>query len=480
MSATAGSPRKQGILPFVIALRPDEQTTARAGLPLVVEALRAVRLDEVVRDKLCAVQRRRDFTALDKIEALVLLIASGGDRVEDIRILSDDKGLLRLLGGSLPSPDALLDFLSAFDDPELWKARPEDEASFVPEDSAALYALDEVLVQSVARIADPQAHVATIDHDGTIIESHKQSAKVAYEGTRGFQPLLAVWVEQDLIVTDEFRDGNVPGGKDPLSSVRCAFEALPQHVTERYFRGDTAAYYEPLLKYLVKEGIQFAIGADMSESLRMHCEALPEIQWSWFDLRDREEVHIADVEFTPGNWPKEAEPLRYVALRFTPRQAELFSSRPRRFLAVVSNRKNLSMIELMRWYFGKAGTIEHVHRVLKDELGAGVLPSQRYGANAAWLRINCLVFNLLTLLRRRALPARFRRARPKRLRFECFTLPARLSIHQRQITLGVSAGEERTAELIAARIALRDLRAAPATPAPATPAPEAGSTARTN
>jgi len=149
-----------------------------------------------------------------------------------------------------------------------------------------------------------------------------------------------------------------------------------------------------------------------------------------------------------------------VGLRFTPRQGELFSSRTRRFLAVVSNRRETPAIELVRWYFGKAGTIEHVHRVLKDELGAGVLPSQKYGANAAWLRINALVFNLLTLLRRRALPARFRRARPKRLRFEWFTLPARLSVHQREITLGVSASEARTAELIEARMKLLALREA--------------------
>lgn len=456
----------QGILSFVIGLRPDEQTTARAGLTLIVEALRAVRLDEVVGDKLRAVQRRRDFTALDKIEALALLIAAGGDRVEDIRIVSEDKGLLRLLDRTLPSPDALLDFLGAFDDPEVWKARPPDEASFVPLDSTALRALDEVLVQSVRRIADPNAHVATIDHDGTIIESHKQGATVAYEGTRGFQPLLAVWAEQDLIVTDEFRGGNVPGGKDPLSSVRRAFEALPERITERYFRGDTADYYEPLLKFLVDQQIGFAIGADMTEPLRKRCEALAPDAWSCFDLRDHEEVHIADVEFAPGNWHKNAEPLRYVALRFTPRQVELFSSRPKRFLAVVSNRKELTTIDLVRWYFGKAGTIEHVHRILKDELGAGVLPSQRYGANAAWLRINCLVFNLLTLLRRRALPERFRRARPKRLRFDWFTMPARLSIHQRQITVGVSAGQERTAELIAARIALREIREAGSAPPP--------------
>jgi hypothetical protein len=28
---------------------------------------------------------------------------------------------------------------------------------------------------------------------------------------------------------------------------------------------------------------------------------------------------------------------------------------------------------------------------LKDELGAGVLPSSRFGANAAWFRINALM-----------------------------------------------------------------------------------------
>lgn len=35
----------------------------------------------------------------------------------------------------------------------------------------------------------------------------------------------------------------------------------------------------------------------------------------------------------------------------------------------------------------KAGTVEMVHDVLKNELAAGVLPCGRFGANAAWLRL---------------------------------------------------------------------------------------------
>ena len=441
----------QGILPYVVELGDDEQVTARAGLPLIVEALHAVRLDEEIDERLSAGRRDRIYTALEKLEALVLLVAAGGDRIEDIRILSDDKGLLRLLDRTLPSPDALLDFLGSFDDPSAFAAKPAHEASFVPSENAPLRALGEVLAISVERIASADADTATIDHDGTIIESHKQGTRVAYEGTRGFQPLVAVWAEQDLVVADEFRDGNVPGGKDPLSSVKRAFAAIPSHITKRYFRADTAAYYQPLLKHLVAEEIGFAIGADMSRELRSVCIALDEKAWLPFEAREGEHVHIAEVEFAAGHWSKTAVPLRYVALRFTPRQQEIFETQGPRHLAVVSNRADLSPHELVRWYFGKAGTIEHVHRTFKDELGAGILPSQRFGANAAWFRINALTYNLLTLLRRHALPERFQRARPKRIRFELFTVPGRLVQHQRQVSVRVSASPQRTAEIIAAR-----------------------------
>ena len=462
---------RQGILPFVIRHGTGEAVTAHAGLPLVVEATRAVRLEEVIAAQLTIAKRERGFAETEKLEALLLLVAGGGDRIEDIRILAECKGLVQLLDRELPSPDALLDFLSAFDDPQGWAQRPEDEKSWVPPESAPLVGLGEVNRELVARAAARQTTTATIDHDGTIIEAHKREALVAYEGTRGYQPLVAVWVEEDLIVADEFRDGNVPGNKDPLTSVRRAFAALPDWVEKRYFRGDSADYYEPLLKYLVKEQITFSISADMSPELRAVCGAVPTETWAVLADREREVVHVAEVEFTPGDWPKTATPLRYVALRITPLQPELFAERGPKYLAVVTNRPapeeaaaprgdEMSGGDLVRWHWEKAGTIEHVHRSMKDELGAGVLPSQRFGANAAWFRINAITYNLLTLLKRRALPERFRLARPKRLRFEIFSAPARLAVHQSQLIANLSASGERTQELVLARQRLLTTRQA--------------------
>jgi hypothetical protein len=278
---------------------------------------------------------------------------------------------------------------------------------------------------------------------------------VAYEGTRGYQPLVATWAEQQLILVDEFRDGNVAGGEDPLSSARRALENLPSWVKERRFRADSASYYGPLLKYLVRESVAFAISADMSKELRAVCEDVKE--WTLLDEREREQVEVAEVAFTPGDWTKSAAPLRYIALRFTPRQNELFEQKGHRFHAVVSNRKELAPDAIVRWHREKAGTIEHVHRTLKDELGAGIMPSTRFGVNAAWFRLNVLTYNILSVLKRRALPERFIDARPKRLRFELFSLPGRLTMHQSQLTVQVSASDARLAEIITARGRLLDL-----------------------
>ena len=432
--------------------------TSRVGLPLVVETSRALRRHRGGRTLFGPPRRKEDFGADAQLEIAGDAIAAGGDRVEDIRILGGSGAPCACSGGRFASPDALLDFLTSFPDAPCWAQRPPDKPAFIPPESAKLQALAQLNRTLVGRAAAATTTTATIDHDGTIIESHKRDARVAYEGTRGYQPLVALWAEEQLVVADEFRDGNVAGGEDPLRSARRAFETLPPTVTTRYFRGDSADYYDPLLKYLVREQIGFAISADMSPELRAVCTGQPEGAWQALETRERERVDVAEVEFTPGVWPKDANPLRYIALRFTPLQAELFAGVAVRYHAVVSNRRELTPAAVIEWHRGKAGTIEQVHRVLKDELGAGVMPCQLFGANAAWFRINVLTFNLLTALKRRALPERYRLARPKRLRFEVFTLPGKLAVHESQLAVQVSAADARLQEMVAARQRLLTLR----------------------
>ena len=75
------------------------------------------------------------------------------------------------------------------------------------------------------------------------------------------------------------------------------------------------------------EAIGFAICADMTEELRAHFTSAASECWAVLDEREHEQVGLADVEFTPGEWLRDASPLRDIALRFTPRRQELSRAR---------------------------------------------------------------------------------------------------------------------------------------------------------
>src|SRR5439155_1865133 len=88
---------------------------------------------------------------------------------------------------------------------------------------------------------------------------------------------------------------------------------------------------------------------------------------------------------------KDQQPLRYVGIRLRKRQGELFGDGTAvKHFAVVSNTWEGSARRLLEWHRQKAGTIEMVHDILKNDLAAGVLPCGRFGANAAWLRLAVL------------------------------------------------------------------------------------------
>ena len=268
------------------------------------------------------------------------------------------------------------------------------------------------------------------------------------------------------MVADEYRDGNVPAAMDNLPLIQRGFASLPATVTEYYFRADSACYDARVLKWLANAQrpggpagpIGFTISADMTEPLRALCKAVPEAEWTLVEERGDETVMGGEVEFTPGDWPKDAWPLRSLALRIRKTQGRLFAAGyDTKHLAVVTNRTG-ELADLVRWHWQKAGTIELVHDVTKNELGAAVPPCGRFGANAAWCRLSLLTDNVLSALKSLALPAPLSAARPKRLRFAVFTHAGRILTHAGRLVLRSSEEAESVVGLVAARTRLAGLR----------------------
>ena len=146
----------------------------------------------------------------------------------------------------------------------------------------------------------------------------------------------------------------------------------------------------------------------------------------------------AEVAYVPddGDHRKDRPCLRrYLAVRVQKRQGSLFADGSSvRYFAVVTNREG-DGLALLQWHREKAGTVEHTHHVLKNELAAAALPSGKFGANAAWFRLNVLTYNLLSALKRLTLPGDLRTARPKRLRFLLFNTVGKVISHARRTFL---------------------------------------------
>jgi len=452
---------------FLFDIHPEpaqEKLTALAGVPLFVRAFRSLGGPQSVQQHLHLKQRERGFNEAALVESLLILNAVGGDCLEDLDRLRQDPGWAELIGHEVPSAVVGRKFLYRFHEEErIEQARQQlrlGEVSYIPEESAPLRGLAAVnrdLVRELGRRCATEK-IATIDLDSTVIESWKQEAQPTYQGGAGYQPLVALWAEMDVVLAEEFRDGNVPAQRQPLRVARQAFAAVPPTVREFYFRGDSACYDQELIEWLrdeQREGgppgfIGFAISVRMNNpTLRGKILRLPEEAWKPYGEEAEVIKECAEVNtyWPEARKPKEYGPLRWVAIRVRQRQGELFAEGVEvKHYAVVTNLWAWSTQRLLEWHREKAGSIEAVHDVLKNELAAGVLPCGRFGANAAWFRLAVMTHNVLTALKRLALPPELLAARPKRLRFLIFHTPGRLVRHARRMILKLACVGERIAE----------------------------------
>jgi len=435
-------PKLSSRLPFEIADGIDPMlVTGRAGVPLVIELFRQLGVAVTIDAQVPVKQRQRGLLPSQLVESLVALWVSGGDRCQDLTALREDHALASLLGYALPAATTVRDFLEAFhvEAGPLWQAGPQ---AAIPLESAPLAGLGTAQQRLVAALqqAAPEP-TATLDVDATIIGSHKDAATVAYDGTRGYQPVVVLWAEPDVILTDQFRDGHVPAGCGNVRVLEQAVATLPPGIERIRLRADSALYETTVLRWCEAHQIEYAISADLSEQLRAEILRLPEHTWQVEHEAPEAIRSWAEVPYVPsdGDHRKDRPCLRrYLAVRVQKRQGSLFADGSSvHYFALATNRDGEGLA-LLQWHREKAGTVEHVHHVLKNELAAAALPSGKFGANAAWFRLNALTYNLLAALKRLTLPGDLRSARPKRLRFLLFNTVGKVISHARRTRLRLS------------------------------------------
>jgi hypothetical protein len=447
---------------FALDPRPlKEPASAHAGVLVLPRVYRSLGVPGLIEANLHFKQRQRGFAEAQIGESIVMLQAVGGECPEDLPLLHQDPLLHNALGYALPKVTAVRSFLEKFHDGKLAASRPAraEQKSFIFPSSEPIQGLQNVQAGLVGRIARKYAEqgqplsIATVDQDATIIESHKKAARYHYEGGRGYQPMVAIWAEADLVLADEWRDGNVPARQAPLTCAQGAFAALPSTVQRRFFRGDSACHEQELIDWLKSperarepgDAIGFCVSASMSQELQKAVKRVADSKWKTFGHDpDGTLRQWAEVPFVPGEKreQKDSQPLRYVGLRLLKPQGILFNDGTDRHHHAVLTNLDGEGGRLLHWHREKAGTVEHVHDEVKNGLAGGHVPSQLMGANAAWFKWNLITYNLISAIKGLCLDPEERTARLKKFRLLVIHLAGRLNRNACVLRLRFCASQE--------------------------------------
>ncbi|NQU64417.1 MAG: IS1380 family transposase [SAR324 cluster bacterium] len=467
--------------------------TSFGGIPVFLEYLKGIGFDRMVSSRF-STDSKQGFHPLHHLVTLILINLTGGQSVSDVEGLETDSGLKRFfmkmerkfsaLGNRVfrkgrqrvfPSASRIFGFLDRFNSPHEEQERqstPEGESRIlsVAEEFDKLVGVNREIL-GVAQQLSPQ-NTATLDMDNNLIISQKSNSQVSYKKKLSYQPFNVYWHEQDLMLYSEFRDGNVPPGKEQLRVLKKAEALLPDTVTELKLRSDSAGYQHELLAYMESGQsrfgkIKFAVSCDVTKPFRQAVLSVKEDQWQKVVYTDEKGERIdngqevTEVCFVPEtkNRSKNAPVFRYLATREAVNiqfkfedngqttyltseyvenklHLEEMEQKVYKVFGIVTNEEG-SPLDILRWHRKRCGRSEQEHSRLIGDLAGGRFPSDSFGENAAWWYTSIISLNLLKLFQRHTLPVHLHHSRIKTLDKLMFRVAAKVIIRSRSLWIKI-------------------------------------------
>jgi hypothetical protein len=392
-----------------------------------------------------------------KVASLVAGMVAGADSIEDMALLRHG-GMGRVFARAY-APSTLGSFLRAF---TFGHVRQLDAIA-----SRFLIALAGLTHLVGARTGPAQAAVdetryALLDVDDTVIEVHghaKQGAGFGYSGVRGLNALLATLVtatSAPVIVAQRLRKGSAGsprGAKRLVSDAVKTTRRLLGTSTLVLVRMDSAFYGRGPVHAALAGGAAVSVTVRMDQAVKKTIATIPPDAWTTIEYTDAvfdettgrwiSRAEVAEIRFTAFSAQKKADhvPGRLVVRRIPDFNAEknrtagqdtLFDVWRFHAFFTTADPAILDTVAADQTHRGHA-VIEQVHADLKNSALAH-LPSGVFTANAAWLVLAVIAFNLTRAAGTLAAPG-LARATTATIRRTLITVPARVATSARRITL---------------------------------------------
>jgi len=379
-----------------------------------------------------------------KVTALVAGMLAGADSIDDMSLLRH--GAMRKLFTGTYAPSTLGSFLRAF---SFGHARQLEAA-------ASRWLRN---VSAVAPIVAGIDELALVDIDDTIkkVYGHlKEGVGFGYSKVRGLNALLAIvstGLSAPIIIGCRLRKGPTNSARGAVKFVVDVLKAVKRLRSSTatgmiLLRADSAYYVRDVIAAAIRAGAMVSITARMNSLVQAAIATIPNTAWTTIKYTNAifdedtglwiSDAEVAEIPFNAFGSKKKNERItgRLVVRRI-----------PELNKTVIAGQETL--FALFRYHaFFTTSTLDTVtadkthrqHAVIEQvnsDIKASALahlPSGVFTANAAWLVLTCIAFNLTRAVGTLASPT-FGKATTPTIRRKLINIPARISTSARRIKL---------------------------------------------
>jgi len=362
-------------------------------------------------------RRNHRYSLSQTILALVYPVVLGLDRIETASLLRSN-GTFQYLTGlpGFPDPQTLRRFLRK-DPTRLWEQ---------------LHRVNDRVLQGFLHRPERRSRLI-FDLDSTVVTvfGKQDGAEVGYNpryrGKRSYNPLLCLEANSSFLWDAELRSGNAGTWEGSPALLDTSFVNVPPEIRELRFRADAGFAYDPVFKKLEAHRADYAVVARLTTSLK---RLLPGLRYTPANVR----WDCGEGEFRAHGW---RQARRIVVARCAVEeddpQPTLFAMGRYCYRVWVTNLP-LTPAGVWHFYDGRAAMEPRIHE-LREDFALRKIPTSSFEANALYLEVIRLAYNLVAIFQRLCLPEEGQSLTLSKLRHRLFWLPGELTRPQNRPTL---------------------------------------------
>lgn len=383
--------------------------THYGGILFFQEFLRLLQFRRFLARRLEDFRSHHDYSLSQMTLAVMYPIILGLDRLENASLLRSDTTFHYLTGlPSFPHPQSLRRFL----------------LHAPPGFRQQLHRFNDRLLQHFIHQPAHRSRLI-LDLDSTVVTVFglQEGAAVGYNpryrGKRSYDPLLCLEANSSFLWDTELRGGDAGTWAGSTGVLASCFLSLPSDIRELRVRADAGFGYHPVLEMLEQGQAQYAVVARMNPSLK---RVLGGLRYE----RLNRQWEIAECEH---GLSERAPPRRCIVARRPIEETEpeptLFTLARYAYRAWMTNLP-LSPAGVWHFYDGRAGMEPRIGE-LREHYALRKIPTRAFEANALYLEVIRLAYNLVTAFQRTCLPEDWQDLTLRSLRYRLFWLPGELT-----------------------------------------------------